>query len=158
MNVAATGVKFGQSVKRQEDGRFLRGKGKYVDDMILPGQLYAAFVRSPMAHARITGLDLDSAAAMPGVRRILTGQELVDAGLPALPCGWAITSRDGEPMKVGVRNALAVDRVRYVGEPVALVIAETQTQARDAAEAVMVDYEDMPPLVDVLDATLTVRH
>ena len=153
MNVAATGVKFGQSVKRQEDGRFLRGKGKYVDDMIQPGQLYAAFVRSPMAHARITGLDLESAAAMPGVRRILTGPELVDAGLPALPCGWAITSRDGEPMKVGVRNALAVDRVRYVGEPVALVIAETQAQARDAAEAVMVDYEDMPALVDVLDAT-----
>ncbi|ANU08429.1 xanthine dehydrogenase family protein molybdopterin-binding subunit [Paraurantiacibacter namhicola] len=152
MNIPASSVKFGQSVKRQEDGRFLRGKGKYVDDMILPGQLYAAFARSPMAHARITGIDLDDAAAMPGVRRILTGRDLVDAGLPALPAGWAIFSTDGEPQKIGVRNAIATDRVRYVGEPVALVVAETLAQARDAAEAVMVDYEDLPVAVDVLDA------
>ena len=153
MNIAATGVKFGQSVKRQEDDRFLRGKGKYVDDMILPGQLYAAFARSPFAHCRVTGIDIEAAQAMPGVRRILTGQDLVDAGLPPLPCGWAITSRDGEPMKVGVRHALAVDRVRYVGESVALVVAETQAQARDAAEAITIDCQDLPAMVDVLDAT-----
>ncbi len=152
MNVAATAPKFGQSVKRQEDGRFLRGKGKYVDDMILPGQLYAAFVRSPFAHAKISGIGTEGAATMPGVTRIVTGQELAATGLPPLPCGWAITSRDGVPMKVGIRHALAMDTVRYVGEPVALVIAETQNQARDAAEAVMVDYEDLAVLTDITDA------
>ncbi|MDR7101674.1 xanthine dehydrogenase family protein molybdopterin-binding subunit [Croceicoccus sp. BE223] len=152
MNLTASRVKFGQSVKRQEDGRFLRGKGRYVDDMILPGQLYAAFVRSPMAHARITGIDADHAASMPGVERVLTARDLVAAGLPPLPCGWAITSRDGTPMKVGVRHALALDKVRYVGEPVALVVARTQAQAKDAAEAVIVDYDDLPAMVDVLDA------
>ena len=152
MNVPAVATKFGQSVKRLEDTRFLRGKGKYVDDMILPGQAYAAFTRSPFAHARIADIDIASALEMPGVMHIMLGKDLVEAGLPPLPCGWMIHSRDGEPMKVGVRHALAVDRVRYVGEPVALVIAQNRDEARNAAEAIFVDYDDLPVTTDITDA------
>ncbi|BBE35658.1 xanthine dehydrogenase family protein molybdopterin-binding subunit [Sphingosinicella microcystinivorans] len=143
MNQPFHGKTFGKSVKRSEDGRFLRGKGRYVDDVILPGQAYAAFVRSPFAHARIENIDVSAALAMPGVQRVVLGQDMVEAGLPPLPCGWMIHSSNGEPMKVGVRRALAVDAARYVGEPVALVIADTRDLARDAAEAVQVDYADL---------------
>ena len=143
---------FGRAVQRLEDGRFIQGRGRYVDDVILPRQSYAAFVRTPYAHARIAGIDGSEALAMPGVVRIITGADLLDAGIPAMPCGWMIHSRDGEPMKVGVRHVIATDTVRYVGEPVALVIAETRDQARDAADAVAVDYDELPTVVDIADA------
>ena len=146
---APLGTKFGRSVKRVEDARLVRGKGRYVDDMILHGQAYAAFVRSPYAHARIAGIDASAALAMPGVLKVVTGKDLLAANFAALPCGWALTSRDGSGVKVGIRNALAADAARYVGEPVALVIADTNELARDAAEAIMVDYEELPVVVDM---------
>ncbi|NLR41634.1 xanthine dehydrogenase family protein molybdopterin-binding subunit [Novosphingobium sp. ERN07] len=150
MNVApSTTAKFGQSVKRVEDSRLITGNGRYVDDLLLPGQTYAAFVRSAHAHARIASIDTSSAAQMPGVVRILTGQDLVDAGLAPLPCGWNLDSVDGTPARVAVHRALATDAVRFVGEPVALVIAETRNQARDAADAVFVNYEELPTVVDL---------
>jgi carbon-monoxide dehydrogenase large subunit len=144
--------KFGQSVKRVEDSRLITGNGRYVDDLVLPGQTYAAFVRSAYAHARIGTIDVSAAEAMPGVVKILTGQDLVDGGLFALPSGWNLTSIDGTPARVGVHHALAVDTVRFVGEPVALVIAETRNQARDAADSVFVEYEELPAVVDMAAA------
>ncbi|MFZ5707938.1 MAG: xanthine dehydrogenase family protein molybdopterin-binding subunit [Pseudomonadota bacterium] len=141
--------KFGQSTKRVEDARFITGRGRYVDDLNLPRQAHAAFVRSPQAHARIVSIDLDAAQASPGVIRIVTGADLEAGGLYPLPSGWALSSVDGTPARVAVHRAMALDVVRFVGEPVALVIAETREQARDAADAVMVDYEDLPPVADM---------
>ena len=92
--------KFGQSVKRVEDSRLITGNGRYVDDLVLPGQTYAAFVRSAYAHARIGTIDVSAAEAMPGVVKILTGRDLVDGGLFALPSGWNLTSIDGTPARV----------------------------------------------------------
>ena len=144
------GRNFGRPVRRLEDGRFIQGNGRFVDDVILPRQTYAAFVRSPYAHARITGLDAAPALQMPGVVRVMTAADL--AGAPDMPCGWMIHSRDGAEMKVGSRPLLASDTVRYVGEPVAVVVAESRDQARDAAEAVAVDYDELPVVVDCGDA------
>jgi aerobic carbon-monoxide dehydrogenase large subunit len=144
------GRNFGRPVRRLEDGRFLQGRGRFVDDLILPRQTYAAFVRSPYAHARITGLDASGALDMPGVVRVVTAADL--AGVPDMPCGWMIHSRDGSPMKVGSRPLLASQTVRYVGEPIAVVVAESRDQARDAAEAVMVDYDELDVVVDCAEA------
>lgn len=146
--VAPTG-KFGQSVKRVEDARLITGNGRYVDDLILPGQTYAAFARSVYAHARIAAIDLSAAEAMPGVIRIITGRDLIEGGLLPLPSGWHLDSVDGTPARVGAHHALAVDAVRFVGEPIALVIAESRNQARDAADAIFVDYEELPPVVEM---------
>ena len=150
MNAAPMGKNFGRPVRRLEDGRFIQGKGRFVDDVILPRQTYAAFVRSPYAHARITELDAAPALEMPGVLRVMTAADL--AGVANLPCGWMIHSRDGSEMKVGARPILASQIVRYVGEPIAVVVAETRDQARDAAEAVMVGYDELPVVVDCADA------
>lgn len=147
-----TGTKFGKSIKRLEDDRFIQGKGRYVDDITFPGQTYAAFVRSPYAHAVITDVDASGAAQMEGVLKVITGADIVAAGVPPMPCGWMIHSKDGSEMKVGVRHVLADTKVRYVGEPVAMVIAETKQIAKDAAEAVMVDYDDLPAFADCADA------
>lgn len=141
---------FGRPVRRLEDARFLTGKGRYVDDMILPQQTYAAFVRSPYAHARITGIDASEALKLPGVLHVFTGADY--ESLPAMPCGWMIHSQNGEPMKVGIRRVLATDAVRHVGESVALVIAESRDIARDAADLVMVDYSELPTVIDVAEA------
>ena len=146
----SAGRNFGRPVRRLEDGRFIQGKGRFVDDIILPRQSYAAFVRSPYAHARVLGIDPAPALDMPGVITVITGADL--SHLPAMPCGWMIHSRDGSPMKVGERRALAGETVRYVGEPVAVVVAESRDQARDAAEAVIVDYDEVPAVVDIADA------
>ncbi|WP_219894839.1 xanthine dehydrogenase family protein molybdopterin-binding subunit [Aquisediminimonas profunda] len=148
MNTAMSGTKFGKSQKRVEDARLVRGKGRYVDDMILPGQAYAAFVRSPYAHARIVNIDASAANDMPGVIRIVSGQDLLDAQYPPLPNIWMLHSRDGSEIKAGIRNALATDAARYAGEPVALVVAESREQARDAAEAIAVDYDELPVVAD----------
>ena len=147
-----TGGSFGRSVKRVEDARLVRGKGRYVDDMALSGQLWAAFVRSPYAHARISGVDGTAALAMPGVVQVVTGADLEALGVPMMPCGWMLTNRDGSAMQVADRRVLPTDIVRFAGEPVALVVAESREQARDAAEAVAVDYAELPTVVDIAAA------
>jgi carbon-monoxide dehydrogenase large subunit len=126
------------------------GMGRYVDDLIFPGQTYAAFVRTPYAHARIGGIDATEALALPGVLRVLTGADF--AALPLMPCGWMIHSQDGEPMRVGERRVIAIDTVRHVGEAVAVVIAASREAARDAVDLVQVDYDELPTVVDVAEA------
>jgi carbon-monoxide dehydrogenase large subunit len=143
---------FGQAVRRTEDKRFITGRGRYVDDVTLPGQTYAAFVRSPHAHARITGIDAAEALASPGVLAVYTGADIAKAGLGPLICGWFIQNIDGTPMRIGHHPILALDRVRYVGDHVAIVIAETRAQARDAADLVAVDYDDLPVVADLAAA------
>jgi len=142
----------GAKVLRKEDRRFITGRGRYVDDMVVPGMKYAAFVRSPHAHATISGIDMEEAKGMPGVIGILTGEQLQGDGIGNLICGWAVSSKDGTPMKMGAWPALAVEKVRHVGQAVAVVVAETQMQARDAAEAVMVDYDELPAVVSAVEA------
>src|ERR1044071_3250657 len=139
----------GASVVRKEDRRFITGKGRYVDDIKLVGMTHAHFVRSPHAHAKIKSIDTSSAANMPGVVGVLTGQQLVDDKIGNLICGWAITSKDGTGMKMGAWPAMAPETVRFVGQAVAVVIAETRNQARDAAEAVAVTYEELPAAHDI---------
>ena len=137
----STGI--GDAVKRKEDKRFTTGKGKYTDDVRNDNQAYAAFVRSPHAHARVTGIDASAALAMDGVIDVLNGAQLTGDGIGNIICGWAVTSKDGSPMNMGAWSALATEKVRYVGDAVALVIAETQALARIAAEAVEVSYEQL---------------
>ena len=126
----------GARVVRKEDKRFITGKGRYVDDIRLHGMTYAAFVRSPHAHARVKGIDSSEAMKMPGVVDVLTGQQIVDDKIGNLICGWMIHSKDGSPMKMAPHPALAHGKACYVGDPVAVVIAETLAQAKDAGEAV----------------------
>ncbi len=137
----------GARVKRKEDKRFITGKGRYTDDIRMENQAYAAFVRSPHAHARVAGIDTSAALAMDGVIAVLNGGELTGDGIGNIICGWAITSKDGSPMNMGAWSALATEKVRYVGDAVAIVIAETQALARLGAEAVDVDYEELPAVV-----------
>ena len=139
----------GASVRRKEDQRFVRGKGSYVADMVRPGMAFGVFVRSPHAHARIVSIATADAAAMPGVALVLTGADLAAAGVGGLPCGWGIKGTDGEPMKEPPHPPLAFGKVRHVGDPVAFVVAESLAQARDAAEAIAVDYEVLPAVVDL---------
>jgi aerobic carbon-monoxide dehydrogenase large subunit len=134
----------GQSVPRNEDPILVRGEGRYTDDVSLEGQLYAHFVRSPYAHGIIRGIDADAAKAMKGVVAVYTGADLEGHGYGTLKCVFNFPNRDGTPMKKPARKALAMDKVRYVGDPVALVVAKTQAQARDAAEAVVLDIEILP--------------
>ncbi len=139
----------GAPVKRKEDKRFTTGAGRYTDDIQLENQAYAAFVRSPHAHARVTGIDKSAAEAMDGVLAVLDGHQLTGDGIGNIICGWAITSKDGSPMNMGAWSALATEKVRYVGDAVVLVIAETKAQARDAAEAVEVSYEELPAAASI---------
>jgi carbon-monoxide dehydrogenase large subunit len=140
----------GQSVRRKEDARFLMGSGQYTDDVTLPNQTHAYFLRSPHAHAKIRGIDTSKAAIAPGVVAVYTNADL--EGVNGLPCGWLITSVDGTPMKEPPHPVLAKGKVRHVGDQIALVIAETQNQAKDAAELIDVDYEVLPAVVNVVDA------
>ena len=139
----------GKSIKRREDQRFLTGAGNYTDDVTLPHQTYAAFLRSPHAHARIRSINLDAAKKAPGVIQIFTGPDLAEAKVGGLPCGWLIHSKDGTPMKEPAHPVLAQGKVRHVGDQVALVVAETLLQARDAAELIEVDYEELPAVIDI---------
>jgi carbon-monoxide dehydrogenase large subunit len=139
----------GASVVRKEDRRFITGKGRYVDDVRLVGMTYAHFVRTPHAHAKVKSIDSAAAMKMPGVIAVLTGSELVADKIGNLICGWAITSKDGSPMKMGAWPAMAPETVRFVGQAVAVVIAETKNEARDAAEAVVVDYEELAAVADI---------
>ncbi|MES2976002.1 MAG: xanthine dehydrogenase family protein molybdopterin-binding subunit [Pseudomonadota bacterium] len=141
----------GESLKRKEDYRFLTGAGNYTDDINLTNQRYAVFVRSPHAHAAIRSIDLSKAKAMPGVVEIFTGKD-VEGKMGGLPCGWLITSTDGTPMKEPPHPILAQGKVRYVGDHVAMVVAHTTEQAKNAAEAVEVDYDVLPAVVRVTDA------
>lgn len=134
----------GQPVRRKEDVRLLKGDGRYTDDVNVEGQLWAAFVRSPHAHARIVGIDMDPARAAPGVAGIFTGADLIADKLGTLLCEADIKSRDGKPLFKPVRPVLPADIARYVGQPVALVIADTAEHARDAAELLAIDYEELP--------------
>src|SRR6195256_6256931 len=145
-----TGI--GQPVRRREDFRFITGRGQYTDDIHRPGQSYAVFVRSPHAHATILKIDATEAMTAPGVLAVFTSKELAADKIGGLICGWMIHSKDGSPMKAGVHSALATDKVRYVGDHVAVVIAETLNQARDAAELVSVDYDVHAAVVDLSSA------
>jgi aerobic carbon-monoxide dehydrogenase large subunit len=142
----------GARVTRKEDKRFLTGKGRYVDDMKVNGMKYAYFVRSPHAHAKIKGMNFDAAKAMPGVIDVLEGKAMQEDGIGSLICGWMIHSKDGSPMNMGVWRPLAYDTVRYVGDAVAIVVADSIAEARDAAEAVEVDYETLPVVTEAIDA------
>ncbi|MBP0115424.1 MULTISPECIES: xanthine dehydrogenase family protein molybdopterin-binding subunit [Bradyrhizobium] len=145
----------GARVVRKEDKRFITGKGRYVDDIKLTGMTHAYFIRSPHAHAKVKGIDSSAALKMPGVVAVLTGKQLVDDKVGNLICGWAITSKDGSPMKMGAWPAMAPETVRFVGQAVAVVIAESKNLARDAAEAVVVDYEELPAVADMHAAIKT---
>ncbi|WP_028465287.1 xanthine dehydrogenase family protein molybdopterin-binding subunit [Nisaea denitrificans] len=138
----------GQPVTRSEDPKLLRGEGNYTDDVNLDGQAYGVMVRSPYAHGTLNGIDTAEASAAPGVIAILTGADLDAAGLSTMKCGLPLKGRDGSPINYVPRPALATDKVRYVGDPVAIVIAETATQARDAAELVELDIDPLPAVTD----------
>jgi aerobic carbon-monoxide dehydrogenase large subunit len=145
--MSATGI--GASVKRKEDIRFITGKGHYVDDFNHPGQAYAYFVRSPHAHATIDKIDASDALKSKGVVAVLTGADAVADKIGAHIPGWTVHSKDGSPMKVGAFPALAHGKVLYVGDPVAVVIADTYAEARDAGEKLVVDYGVLKPVVDL---------
>ncbi len=142
----------GASVRRREDLRFLNGKGRYTDDLNRPGQLHAIVKRSDRPHARLVGIDAAAALAMDGVVAVYTGADLAADGVGGLPCGWQLHNKDGSPMAEPAHPVLAIGKVRHVGDPVALVVAGTRQQARDAAEALVISYADLPPVVGVRDA------
>ena len=137
----------GASTKRREDVRFLTGTGNYTDDINLRGQAYVHFLRSDVAHGRLKSVDTSAAEGMPGVLRIFTGEDFAEIG--GLPCGWQVTDRFGEVMQEPGHPVLAQGKVRHVGDPIAAVVAETRDQARDAAEAIDLDIEELPAVVDM---------
>jgi carbon-monoxide dehydrogenase large subunit len=143
----------GAAVRRKEDFRFITGAGQYVDDINRPGQLYAYIVRSPVAHARIAGIDAAAALAVPGVATVLTGADMAADGIGGLPCGWGIHSKDGSAMVEPGHPPLAADVVRYVGDQVAVVLAESRAVAKDAGEQLLVDYEELPAVADLETAS-----
>ena len=145
--MSATGI--GAPVRRTEDFRFITGKGQYTDDINRAGQAHAYFLRSPHAHADIVKIDTSKAKAMDGVIAILTGDDLAADKIGGLICGWMIHNKDGSPMRAGGHPALAQGKVRYVGDHVAVIIAETYQQAKDAAEAVDVTYKTLPAGADI---------
>ena len=140
----------GQSVRRKEDVRFLTGAGQFTDDVVMPRQTYAYFLRSPHAHAKIRKIDVAKAKAAPGVVDVFTGADLT--GVNGLPCGWLITGTDGKPMNEPPHPVLAQGKVRHVGDQVALVVAESLSEAKDAAELIEVDYEVLPAVVNCVAA------
>jgi carbon-monoxide dehydrogenase large subunit len=142
----------GAAVKRREDFRFIKGVGKYTDDIVLPRQTYCYFLRSPLAHATIRNIDVSAAKNAPGVVAVFTGADIDASGAGGMPCGWLITSIDGSPMKEPKHPILAVGKVRHVGDPVVAIIAETLQQARDAAEKVQLDLDELPAVVDMRKA------
>ncbi|MDB5592790.1 xanthine dehydrogenase family protein molybdopterin-binding subunit [Enterovirga sp.] len=162
--MAATTTGVGARVQRLEDKRFITGRGRYTDDIERPGQLHAYFLRSPHAHARIQAIDTEAARAAPGVAAVYTGRDikkfvptsddLTEEDIGGLICGWMIHSKDGSPMKGSAHPALARDTVRYVGDHVAVVVAETLRQAQDAAELIAVSYDLLEPVTD----TATAQH
>ncbi len=147
-----TGTGIGASIKRREDFRFLKGLGRYTDDMTMPNMTYCVFVRSPVAHAKLGKIDLTAASKSPGVVAIFTATDLEAVG--GVPCGWLVTDRHNKPMIEPKHPILAAGKVRHVGDPVCAVIAETYAQARDAAEKVSIDYQELAAVVDMKKAML----
>ena len=145
--MSANGTGIGASVKRKEDNRFLTGRGRYTDDINLPGQLYGHILRSPVAHANIGGIDTSAAEAAPGVHAVFTGKDM--EGVGGIPTGWLIHSKDGSPMVEPAHPALALGKVRYVGDCVAIVVAESREQAKEAANLVEVDYQELPAVASI---------
>src|SRR5215510_5772697 len=141
---------FGSGIKRREDPRLITGHGKYTDDFVLPGMAHMAVVRSPYAHAKIRAIRTKKAAGMPGVLGVFTGKDMADAGFGSIPCAWVVPNSD---TKTPPYPAIATDVVRYVGNAVAIVVADDRYRARDAADAVQVDYEPLPVVVDAYKAT-----
>jgi len=137
----------GASSKRREDVRFLTGNGQYTDDINRPGQAYAYFLRSNVAHGTINAVDTAAASAAPGVIRVFTAADL--EGLGGIPCGWQITDKNGDPMKEPKHPILAEGKVNHVGDPIAVVVAETLNQARDAAELIEPDISELPAVIDM---------
>jgi carbon-monoxide dehydrogenase large subunit len=142
----------GQPVPRQEDPTLLKGQGRYSDDVQLPNAVHAVMVRSQVAHGVLKGIDTAEASKMPGVLGVWTGADLNAAGYGPLKTLIPVPNRDGSPMKTPTRFSLATDKVRFVGDPVAFVVAETLAQAKDAAEAVMIDIEALPAVTDAREA------
>ncbi len=140
----------GASTRRREDVRFLTGQGRYTDDINIHNQAHVFFLRSDMAHGRINGIDISAAEKMPGVLKVFTAADFAEVG--GIPCGWQVTDRFGEPMQEPKHPVLAEGFVRHVGEPIAAVVADTLQQARDAAEAIEVDIEALPAVVDMAAA------
>ncbi|MEM6487145.1 MAG: xanthine dehydrogenase family protein molybdopterin-binding subunit [Pseudomonadota bacterium] len=140
----------GASSKRREDARFLMGRGKYTDDINVVGQTHCHFLRSDIAHGRIVTLDVEAARAAPGVVGVFTAADL--EGVGGVPCGWQVTDRHGAPMKEPKHPILAEGKVRHVGDPVVAIIAETPEQARDAAELIALDIEELPAVIDMATA------
>jgi carbon-monoxide dehydrogenase large subunit len=142
----------GAAVRRKEDARFLSGRGHYTDDFNRPGQLYAFIRRSDHPHARINRIDTEAAAKAPRVAAVYAGADMAADNVGGLPCGWQIHNKDGSPMAEPPHPVLAVGKVRHVGDPVAVVIAETKQAAKDAAELIEIDYQDLPAAASVRDA------
>ena len=142
----------GQSIKRVEDKRFITGKGRYTDDIVLPGMLHAHFVRSPYAHARVVSIDMTEAKAMPGVIAIYTGDDV--AAINGVPCGWQVNFRNGETMREPKHPMLIPtgSTAKHAGDAVAIVIAETKAIATDAAESVIVEWDELPAVANPADA------
>jgi carbon-monoxide dehydrogenase large subunit len=149
---AAGSQGIGASVPRREDRRFLLGKGRYTDDIVLPWQTWAVFVRSPHAHAKIRSIDTASARKAPGVLAVLTGEDVAADGLGGLPCGWQLKNKDGSVMVEPPHPALALGTVRHAGDPVVMVVAETKAQAKAAAQLVEVDYQPLPAVAHLAEA------
>ncbi len=148
--MSTTNGLIGKSIRRVEDKRFITGRGNYTDDIILPHQTYASFARSPYAHANILSVDIETAKKMPGVVAIFTGADVAD--INGVPCGWQVNFKDGTTMKEPKHPLLVKDKALHVGDPVAIVIAETREQAKDAAEAIVVEYEELPAIVNAAEA------
>ena len=142
----------GQPVRRTEDPKLLRGEGKYTDDYNVPGQAYAYILRSMIGHGSIISIDMDAAIAAPGVQAIYTGEDMIADGIGDLPCLAAVKNRDGSAPYVPPHPPLCVGRVRHVGDPIAIVIAESQVQARNAAEMIEVDIDQLPAVTDPVKA------
>jgi aerobic carbon-monoxide dehydrogenase large subunit len=151
----ATRFGSGKEVLRVEDDELLKGLGKFTDDMAPQNQARLCFLRSPYPHARIISIDTKAAKAMPGVLAIYTGAELVAAGVKPIPGGAGFARGDGSPAATPLRRALAHERVRYVGEAFAMIIATSIEQARNAAEAIETHFEELPAAVTIEDATAT---
>jgi len=142
----------GASVRRKEDHRFLSGNGNYTDDINRPGQLYAVIRRADRPHARLLGIETTAAKAAPGVVAVYTGADMEADGIGGVPCGWQLHNKDGSPMAEPPHPVLATGKVRHVGDPVAVVIAATRQEAKNAAELLAIDYEDLPAIAAVRDA------
>src|SRR5262245_61914902 len=142
----------GQPVRRREDVRFVTGTGRYMDDIRLDNEAHAYFVRSTHAHALIRGIDTEAARQSPGVLAVLTAKDIASMGAGFMPKGrFPVTNRDGSDVKPPPKTLLAGDRVRFVGDAVAMIVAETSAQAKDAAELVSIDYDPLP-VVTLKDA------